>query len=66
MFNLPLEYTNIFQAFDEFGALMGQLERWKQLECHFPRVAPLIQYLLLSPLLSERSNLKKEQKYFKI
>ncbi|KAF7639889.1 hypothetical protein Mgra_00000810, partial [Meloidogyne graminicola] len=42
-------------AFDEFGVLMGQLERWKQAECHFPRVAPLIQYLLLSPLLSERS-----------
>uniref|UniRef100_A0A1I8AZI7 Ras-GEF domain-containing protein n=1 Tax=Meloidogyne hapla TaxID=6305 RepID=A0A1I8AZI7_MELHA len=50
----PNGYLNRM-AFDEFGTLMSQLERWKQAECHFSRVAPLIQYLLLSPLLSERS-----------
>uniref|UniRef100_A0A914NX58 Ras-GEF domain-containing protein n=1 Tax=Meloidogyne incognita TaxID=6306 RepID=A0A914NX58_MELIC len=50
----PSGYLNRM-AFDEFGTLMAQLERWKLAECHFSRVAPLIQYLLLSPLLSERS-----------
>jgi hypothetical protein len=46
---------NYFKAIDEFGDLMGQLECWKEAECKFPRVGPVLQHLLLSPLLPERS-----------
>ena len=42
-------------AFDEFGELMAQVEGWKRAECKFTRISPILQHLLLAPLLPERS-----------
>jgi hypothetical protein len=42
-------------AFDEFGELMAQVEGWKRTECKFTRISPILQHLLLAPLLPERS-----------
>jgi hypothetical protein len=43
------------RAFDEFGELVTRLERWQRAHCPFTRVGSVLQHLLLSPLLPERS-----------